>query len=206
MNKNRLYALFLLLIFLLLSACGSKEIELSPVPSDGVILAFGDSLTFGTGAPPGQSYPEVLQALIKRKIVNAGVPGETSEQGLRRLPQVLADNRPRLVILCHGGNDMLRKMDQEATAANLRGMIKMVRDRNAEVVLIAVPRPGLILSPAPFYKKISEEMKVPLENEILKVILGDGGLKADYIHPNAEGYAKFASAIQALLKKHGALN
>ncbi len=204
-KNTRLYALFILISIFIANACGSKEARLSPVPPDAVILAFGDSVTFGTGAPPGQSYPDALQAAIKRKVVNAGVPGETSEQGLMRLPRVLAESRPRLVILCHGGNDILRRLDLKATADNIKEMIKMIRAQGAEVVLIGVPRPKLVPETAGFYKTISEDMKVPLEDGIILEILTTRDLKSDYIHPNAAGYARLAAGIESLLKKYGAV-
>ncbi len=204
MNKYCKHSLSILLALLLISACGSKEVKLSPVPPDGVILAFGDSITFGTGAAPGQSYPDVLQTSIKRKIVNAGVPGETSEQGLKRLPQALAETRPKLVILCHGGNDILRRLDPDVTAKNITEMIKLIRKSGAEAVLIGVPKPKLIPATASFYKTISEKMGVPLEEEIILNILSNRDLKSDYIHPNAAGYVRLAVAIETLLKRYGA--
>ncbi|MEN6463610.1 MAG: arylesterase [Syntrophaceae bacterium] len=205
MNIKRLFPLFILLAVILICACGSKEAKLSPVPPDGVILAFGDSVTFGTGAPPGQSYPDVLQAAIKRKVVNAGIPGETSEQGLKRLPRALAENHPKLVILCHGGNDILRRLDLDAASKNIVEMIKLIRAQGAEVVLIGVPKPKLVPETAGFYKSISEKMKVPLEDGIILEILTTRDLKADYIHPNAAGYARLAAGVEALLKKYGAV-
>jgi lysophospholipase L1-like esterase len=204
--KKRIVSISVLLVLILLSiACGSKEAKLSPLPADAVILAFGDSITFGTGAAPGQSYPDVLQKSLKRKIINAGVPGETSEQGLKRLPTALAEARPKLVILCHGGNDILRRLDPDLTAKNITEMIKLIRDQGAEAVLIGVPRPKLVLSTAPFYKKISEKTGAPLEEEILLTILTTRELKADYIHPNAEGYIRLAAAIESLLRRYGAI-
>lgn len=205
MNKNRIYSLSILLCLLLIIACGSKEAKLSPLPADAAILAFGDSLTAGTGAPPGQSYPDVLQASINRKVVNAGVPGETSAQGLTRLPQALSESRPKLVILCHGGNDILRRLNPEETAKNLTGMIALIRKQGAEVVLIGVPKPKLIPETASFYKKISEEMGVPLEGDVILTILSNRDMKADYIHPNAAGYRQLAEAVATLLKKYGAV-
>lgn len=186
-------------------ACSQKEAKLSQLPPGAVVLAFGDSLTFGTGAPAGQSYPDVLEKLIKIKVINSGVPGETSEQGMARLPQALAGSRPNLVILCHGGNDILRKLDPEKTAANLAEMIRAARKQGAEVVLIGVPKPGLLPETAGFYRTVARKMAVPLEEEAVLGILKDGALKSDHIHPNAAGYARMASAVEQLLKKSGAV-
>lgn len=204
MKIRRRFLVSALLIFVL-CACGSKEVKLSPVAPDAVILAFGDSITFGTGAAPGQSYPDILQSSLKRKVVNAGVPGEVSEQGLKRLPQALAETRPKLVILCHGGNDILRRMDLDATEKNITEMIKLIRSKGAEVVLIGVPKPKLVPETAGFYRSIAQDMGVPLEEGIILEILRDRDLKSDYIHPNAAGYARLAAAVGALLKKYGAV-
>ena len=186
-------------------ACSQKEAKLSQLPPGAVVLAFGDSLTFGTGAPTGQSYPDVLEKLIKIKVINSGVPGETSEQGMTRLPQALAVSRPNLVILCHGGNDILRKLDPEKTAANLAEMIRAARKQGAEVVLIGVPKPGLLPETAGFYRAVARKMDVPLEEDVVLGILKDGALKSDHIHPNAAGYVRMASAVEKLLKRSGAV-
>lgn len=194
-----------LVLFCSVLACSQKEAKLSQLPPGAVILAFGDSLTFGTGAPTGQSYPDVLEKLIKIKVINSGVPGETSEQGMARLLQALEGSRPNLVILCHGGNDILRKLDPEKTAANLAEMIRTAKKQGAEVVLIGVPKPGLLPETAGFYKTVARKMDVPLEEEVVLGILKDGALKSDHIHPNAAGYARMAAAVERLLKKSGAV-
>jgi acyl-CoA thioesterase-1 len=194
-----------LFLFLFLFACTNTQHTLSRLPDDAVILAFGDSITSGVGAPPGESYPEILQGLINRKIIKSGIPGETSGEGLVRLPGELATHRPKLVLLCLGGNDLLRKMDLEKTARNLSRMVLMIRNSGAEVVIIGVPKPGLVLSTARFYKTISEDMRVPLEGSLLADILGDSKLKADAIHPNAEGYERLAEGLADFLRKTGAL-
>ena len=191
-------------ILLLLTACGEGKKYNVLRPND-VVLAFGNSLTHGTGAKENESYPAQLQELIRRKVVNAGIPGEISEEGRKRLPGVLDEHEPDLLILCHGGNDMLRKLDREQTIANLKAMIAEAQSRKIPVVLVSVPQLGLLLDSAPFYKEIADEMKVPVENDIISDVLSDRSLKSDRIHPNAAGYTKMAKSIADLMKKAGAL-
>jgi lysophospholipase L1-like esterase len=188
-----------------LAGCGSRTPPLPALGADAVVLAFGDSLTSGSGANANESYPARLEALIGRKVVSAGVPGETSAAGLARLPAALEEAKPQLVILCEGGNDFLQKLDEAQTANNLRAMVRMVRAQGAQVVLVAVPKPGLLPSTAGFYASVAKEFAVPHEESALRKILTDNALKSDLVHPNAAGYAKLAEAIAALLKKSGAI-
>jgi lysophospholipase L1-like esterase len=175
-----------------------------PRLADGaVILAFGDSLTFGTGAAPSESYPAVLERLVGRKVINAGIPGEVTEEGLSRLPGVLDKEKPALLILCHGGNDMLRRMNRRQTEDNFRSMIKLAIERNIFVVIISVPSPGLALSPPSFYSETAKEFKMPFDEKIMETVLSDSSLKSDYIHPNAAGYRRIAESIAGLLKNSG---
>jgi lysophospholipase L1-like esterase len=202
MSTRRLAALILPA---LIAACSGGAPKLSPLPADAVVLAFGDSLTYGTGAEPQESYPARLEALIGRKVVSAGVPGETSAAGLARLPAALDETRPQLVVLCEGGNDFLRKLDDAQAASNLRAMMRTAVAHGAQVVLIGVPKPGLLPSPPDFYRDIAREFRAPYEGGALKTILTDNELKSDLAHPNARGYAKLAEAVAALLKKSGAI-
>jgi acyl-CoA thioesterase-1 len=188
----------------LLVACGGQP-KLPRLAPDAVVLAFGDSLTAGVGANSSESYPARLEALIGRKVVSSGVPGEASAGGLARLPAALDEAKPQLVILCEGGNDFLQKLDDAQTANNLRAMVRMIRAQGAQVVLIAVPKPGLLPSPADFYASVAKEFAVPHEESALRKILTDNALKSDLVHPNAAGYARLAEAIAALLKKTGAV-
>ena len=194
----------ILLVIMLLAGCG-KGPQVAPLGSNDVVLAFGDSLTFGTGASPAESYPVQLQSLIGRKVVNAGVPGEISGDGLQRLPEVLDEVQPKLLILCHGGNDFLRKLGEAAVASNVRAMIRLAQQKGIGVVLIATPEPGLSLSPPDFYAEIAKEFAIPFNDDALKSTLRDNALKSDLIHPNARGYAQMAQAVAALLKKAGAI-
>ena len=195
--------LIVLLLLLVTAAC-DRTPQLRPLPADAVVLAFGDSLTHGNGAPPGEAYPEVLAGLLGRTVIRAGVPGEVSAEGLRRLPALLEAHRPQLVILCHGGNDFLRRLDRQQTAANLGAMVELIRASGADVVLVGVPEFGLFLKPPDFYREIAERFKIPYEAEIVSELLGDRDYKSDTIHPNAAGYRRMAGALFTLIKAaHG---
>lgn len=194
----------LLALALLLAAC-SRTPTLPSLASGDTVMAFGDSLTFGTGAATQESYPARLEALIGRKVVNAGVPGEISEDGLKRLPEAIEEYQPKLLILCHGGNDFLRKLGDDAAADNLRAMVRLAQSKHIAVVLLATPKPGLLLSAPKFYAEIAKEFRLPIDDEVLPSVLGDNGLKSDLVHPNAKGYEKVAAALAGLLKKAKAI-
>ncbi len=188
-----------------LAACGEKPPPLPKLGIGDVVLAFGDSLTYGTGAGTEEAYPNVLAKLLNRTVVGAGVPGETTADGLERLPAVLYEIKPRLILLCMGGNDMLRKSDPASIESNLRAMVKMAKASGAGVVLIGVPTPELFGGPPAFYGRLAKELSLPLENKVMQEVLFDHGLKSDPIHPNAKGYRRVAEAIAELLRRAGAV-
>jgi len=180
---------------------GCRQPRIAPLNSDSVVLAFGDSLTAGTGAEPAQSYPTRLAARLGCRVINAGEAGELSDQGLARLPGLLAAHRPQLVILCHGGNDLLARREPAAIRSNLEAMIRLIREQGAEVIMIGVPKPGLILRSHPLYREVADRHRVPFEGKILARILSSRSLKSDYIHPNAEGYRRMAESIEQLIRR-----
>lgn len=196
---------FALVLALALCACGGSGPQLDKLPPDAVVLAFGDSLTFGTGAAPADSYPAQLERRIRLKVVNAGVPGEVSAAGLERLAGVLDEVQPALLLLCHGGNDFLRKMDEARAAENVRAMIRLARERNIQVLLLATPKPTLPPSVPAFYREIAAEARIGLVEGVMKEVLSDRDLKSDLVHPNARGYDRIAATVEKTLKKAGAI-
>jgi acyl-CoA thioesterase-1 len=195
----------MLAVSLCLAGCGGTDAKLAPLAQDAKILAFGDSLTYGSGASTNESYPSVLQDLTGREVVNAGVPGEITAEGLRRLPALLDEHQPSLLILCHGGNDFLRGLGEQQASENIRAMIGQAKARGIGVVLIAVPKFGLWLSPPDFYARIAEEFAVPYDAETLSQIIRNSSLKSDEVHPNGQGYRLIATAIASRLKEAGAI-
>jgi acyl-CoA thioesterase I len=197
------YLLFALA--LCLAACGKEQPPVPRLDESDVVLAFGDSLTHGVGAHSEESYPALLSRLIGRRVVNAGVPGETSAEGLRRLPQALEEYRPKVLLLCLGGNDMLRRIPESQIAANLRAMVRMARSQGIGVVLIGVPEPKLFGGAPTFYADIAEEFGLPYEADVMNEVLRTPSLKSDAVHANAVGYRRVAEALADLLKQAGAI-
>ncbi len=201
-----LTAALMIMLALLLNACErERPVALPYVSEQEVILAFGDSITFGTGAKSEESYPAVLAGLIERQVVNAGIPGDITAGGLERLPTVLEKYSPRLVLLCLGGNDFLRKKSPAETEKNLDAMLNMLREARVSVVLLGVPRPGLSLKTDPVYEKLADQHKVLLIEDLVRDVLSEKSLKSDTVHPNARGYRVMAEELAEALDKHGAV-
>jgi lysophospholipase L1-like esterase len=181
------------------------------VPSGATVLALGDSITAGVGAEPAASYPARLAELTGWNVVNAGVSGDTSAQALQRLPALLAEHRPALVIVSIGGNDFLRRVGSAETEQHLRRIVAATLEAPAQVLLVAVPQPsltaaaGLGLSDHPVYARLADELKLPLHAQGWSRVLGDDKLKSDQIHANAAGYRAFAEGLVSTLRAAGLL-
>ncbi len=170
------------------------------LPMDTKIVAFGDSITYGYGVSDEQNYPSQLSRLLQETVINAGVNGETTSEGLRRLPSVLEEHQPKILIIIHGGNDILRRQSLDRAKENIIQMIKLARKQNIHVVLVGVPRVEILaLKTDKIYHEIARELNVPLDDSSLERILGDSSLKIDHIHPNAEGYTILANSLAELI-------
>lgn len=191
----------------LLAACGGKPAE--PQPPGTVVLALGDSLTAGYGLDPAQAWPALLAEKTGWRIVNGGVSGDKASDALARLPALLDEHAPKLVLVALGGNDMLRRLPEEQTRASLARILELVRGHNAQPVLLATPKPSVAgvvfqsLSPPDFYAEVARERKVPLIADAIAEVLSDPGLKLDQLHPNAEGHKVLAGKLFDALRKLG---
>lgn len=191
------------------AGCGRRTLLGRAVPAGSTVLALGDSLTFGTGATPETSYPTVLAELSGWQVVNAGVPGDTSAQALARLPALLQEHKPALVLVSIGGNDLLRRLPDADTRANLQRICELVQGAGAQVLVLAVPRPSVAsafigsLSDHPMYAEVSTALKLPLHAQGWASVLADESLRSDQIHANARGYAQMARSVYDAARTHG---
>ena len=162
------------------------------------IVAFGDSLTAGFGVSPAQSYPMQLQKRLEAlgysyQVVNAGVSGETTAGGLRRVPWILA-GKPYMVILEFGGNDGLRGLSLPETSSHLDAIIRRFKDAHVPILLVGMKLPpnyGAEYTDRfeAMYRELATTHALPLLPFLLEGVGGEKTLnQGDGIHPTAEGY------------------
>ena len=190
----------------------------SPVwAAERVIVALGDSLTAGLGVNRDDAYPALLQARLTRegydyRVVNAGVSGDTTAGGLRRIDGVLR-LAPEIVIVALGANDGLRGLSPAAMRGNLQAIVTRARDAGARVLLVGMrvpPNYGAQYTQAfaGVFPHVAKAARVPLVPFLLEGVAGEAALNlADGIHPNAEGQRRIAEHLwrylHALLVKPG---
>lgn len=178
--------------------CTKHAVEVQAIPAGATVLVLGDSISYGTGAEHGtQDYPTLLARKTGWQVINAGIAGDVSSGGLSRLPGLLAQHRPRLVIIELGGNDFLRQMVPARVEENLKSIVHLVQQTDAAAILIAMPEVSLAgpLSDHPLYARAAEATGALLVPNAVSAVLSDGRLRADQVHPNAEGYRQLADAL-----------
>src|SRR5262245_11268030 len=151
----------------------------------------------------GDSYPAQLARLLGREIVNRGVSGDTTADGLARLDRDVLSESPGIVLLSLGANDMLRKQPIDDTFANLRRIVDRIQSRGALVVLIGVEGFPLVHGAyGPRYRELARETGCVYVPDMLDDVFGDPALMYDQIHPNAKGYARIAQRIESRVGKY----
>src|SRR5574344_760634 len=111
-----------------LAACGKRQPQAQALPAEATVLALGDSLTQGVGAKANEAWPSLLAERTGWDVINAGISGDTSAQALERLPDLLQEHAPALVVVSIGGNDFLRQMSAETAQANIRRICQQAKD------------------------------------------------------------------------------
>jgi acyl-CoA thioesterase I len=174
-----------------------------------VIVAFGDSLTAGFGADPGDSYPDYLEKELnasgyRYQVINEGVSGNTTKDGVDRLPDVLR-LKPVLVIVAFGGNDGLRGLPIATTRDNLDRIVATLTRAGVKVVLGGITLPpnygsDYIRQFNQTYTLLAAKYHLPLLPFLLQGVYGvAGGMQADGIHATAQGNAQVAKNLLPLI-------
>jgi acyl-CoA thioesterase I len=165
----------------------------------GPIIAFGDSLIYGTGSSGG-GFVKQLEQRLGQSIENLGVPGMTTADGIARLDEVI-ERHPAVVILLLGGNDYLRQVPRDEIFANLAAIIERLQADNIAVLLIGV-RGGLIRDVfAEHYEALADRYRTGYVHDVLDDTLGVSGYMADQVHPNDAGYRVIADRVYPVLSK-----
>jgi lysophospholipase L1-like esterase len=172
------------------------------LPSSEVIVMLGDSLTAGAGASPGKSWPELISEKLGKPIISAGISGDTTGGGLARLQRDVIARNPGTVILCLGGNDLLRRVPGPEILSNLEKIIEQCQDQGAMVLFAGVQGLPLFSSFGSEYKALARKRGVIYVPNILGGILTNRKLMADQIHPNSEGYEIMADRVVNALRPH----
>lgn len=206
-KSNWQQLILLIAVLVLTAACG--KVKEAAIPPGSHVLALGDSLTEGAGVTLQEAWPNLLANKTGWVVINGGVSGDTSGGALQRLPSLLEEHAPVLVLVTLGGNDMLRHLPQQQTIANLEKIIALVRAHGAKPVLLATPNPSLMgavfqhLSAADFYQQVADAQHVPLIKDAIAEVISDPQLKVDPLHPNAAGHVLLAEKIFKGLKAIG---
>ena len=200
--------ILLMLALCWLAGC-QQDAGYAALAAGTTVLAFGDSVTYGTGAGESEDYPSVLARQTGWHVVNAGIPGDTALNVKTRIGALIDEYRPALILVELGGNDFLRQRAAGAVKEDLRAILTQAIDSGAITVLIAVPKVSPLrasigaLSDSPIYAELAEELNVVLVDEVFADVLSDGRLRADHIHPNAAGYREFARGVVTRLARAG---
>ena len=190
---------------LLVAACAyyfmKDTAEIKNLHNPGTaVVAFGDSLTAGYGAPKGSAYPAVLAAKLGREVVNLGMSGETAAHAPSRLPEVLAQN-PHMVLIEFGANDFMQNRRMEDALAAVAEIVDAVQQAGAVAVIVDTGAPGMgHYSRA--YKKLAEEKGAVFVPGILEGIFNKRQYKSYMVHPNAAGYEIVAERVYERIKPY----
>ncbi len=164
------------------------------------IVAFGDSLTAGYGAPQGASYPDRLAEKLGRPVINLGLSGETAVHAPSRLPEVLAQT-PHMVLIEFGANDHIQGLSQPAAVSAVSQIVDAVQQAGAVAVIVDTGGPGMGQY-SKDYKKLAKEKGAIFVPGILKGIFNNAKYKSDLIHPNAAGYQIVADRVYEVINPY----
>ncbi len=167
--------------------------------STEIIICFGDSLTFGTGASKGMDYPSQLAKMIGRPVINKGIPGDTTSSALWRLKRDVLSKNPDIVLITLGGNDLINGVSKDIAFGNLKQIVQTIQKQGAKVIIGGLSWPGMDRGFDKGYEDLAQQTGALLIPDIFTAIADNPVLMSDPIHPNNFGYRiiarRFSNAI-----------
>lgn len=205
---------FLLPLILLVSGCSAEPKQ--AVGRGDVLLVMGDSLSAGYGLPePDESgWVALMEKQMRadgflsreQTVVNASVSGETSAGGLERLPDLLEEHQPEVVVIELGANDALRRQSMQTLANNLTRMVELSRQQGARVVLVGMELPGVVgmigggqLDET--IQEVADRLDVPVVAFPMADLMDDGLMQEDRLHPTSQAQPKIQERIEPVVRK-----
>jgi len=200
MNRINLGVLVIVLSIVLFG-CAKQEIK-NINAKGSCIVCFGDSITFGYGANPGEDYPAALGKMTNLLVINSGVDGDTTSAALGRLEQDVLSKKPRLVIVEFCGNDFLKKIPKEVTVNNLSEIIGRIQAQGIMVALVDISAGMFFMEYRAAFKKLAEKKQAIFIPVVMNKIITNPAMKSDFFHPNARGYKVVASRVYNAIARY----
>lgn len=177
------------------------EQKITNYPSSGdSIVAFGDSLIEGVGATPGKDFVSQLSKKIGEPIINLGISGNTTAQGLARVDRI-AEYKPKVVLVLLGGNDYLQKVPKKEIFRNLEMIVSNIQSTGAIVVMLGV-QGGVFGDPYEGeFEALAQKKGTVYVPNVLEGLIGNSRYMSDAIHPNDVGYLKIVERVYPEVKK-----
>lgn len=195
-NGIRVTPVCLAIIFIIIALAGCAKREIKNIDSRGKnIICFGDSLTFGYGVNPGEDYPAALRKMVLRQVINAGVDGDRSIEGLARIKADVLDKDPYIVLIEFTGNDFLKKVPLEETMNNIRKMIAQIQAQGAMTAIVDVSAGFFLRDYRLRLAKLADETGSIFVPAVLTGIITNPSMKSDFMHPNPIGYKIVAQRV-----------
>lgn len=190
------------------AGCGKKapEARLTPLPEDAVILIYAAGIGEEADFFRSAAMEDTLAQTMKRKVVSMGQAGEYAESALKRLPALLEQYDPDLMVLGYGAMDLWKMTDRAKLKANLGAMIDLAHERNTQVVMLGLPDINkLRVKIDPVFEEVAREKKVPIEAEIVRTVLKTPSERVFRYMVNDKGIESVAKAVRALCVRSGGL-
>lgn len=164
-----------------------------------LIVFFGNSITAGLGAGPGEDFPSIIGKTLNVPIVNAGVNGNTTGDALLRINKDVLSKNPSIVVVELGGNDLLNRDNIKDSTRNLDLILSKIKPTGAKIVILGTKFYLFQEQYEADWSSLAKKYDAIFVPDILEGVITDQNLKSDDLHPNAKGYQKIAEKLTPII-------